>query len=1579
MKRSQSQTLLLPTSTLLVLALAISSLMAASPASGNPTLAAEFQAASYTAGSTTWASEVGGITGTTATGGMSKDTSGTLTYVVFNGKESSNSDRVAASIGDLTGVSTVSVEMRIRLKEDTFRENNYGSMLFSWVAPTSTNNYNIYLYEDSIGFNTFNSDLYGIDASEFKGHWKTFIFEMTTAADRTATTQKIFVDGVEQTLGWRQGSQHSNGRTFNSSGNFLLMDNAYSSNTWNAKVDVDYVKIYKGPAVVQNAAPTISSAPADATVQLSGGAVNFDYGISDDSTTQAQWQAAVSSSSNAVATATVSATSATTARVVVTPVAIGTSTMTVTFTDADGATVQDQFVVTVDQIPVISSPDDNSTFFSRSANLRLSFTSNVTPVANKYLRLYTSRDRLLETIALSGNAAVTGSNQAYQVNFANNLALNSSYYVQIDAGAFVNSVGSATAGIADKTTINFTTSKVPQEDLTLALDAADTNSFTTDASTWNDLTANNHDLTFINGPSYNSTNTKSYVFETANSEYGEFATTNLLHEQAYTKILWFKPTGFAQVNNLFSSGGTNAHNLWGGAGRNSNDTECPATGDRLGAANEGLNDFSTVSSDTCLVLNGWHMVAVSFNASPALNQPAWLLYTNREEVGRSFDTTAPLADGYTTQIAAYSGRNTLEGEIAEVYLYDRALTQSEIFEIFDATSGNYNLKSGQRITWDTSANAVTIRNSAGTATRTTTLQDSNSDGIYELEIKLGETVKFPFNSPNSEPVGYTSYFKCTSVIGWDQSTMFPFDSSGNSFYYLKANRLGACNISGGVASPQYLTLPSTRYEYPLSPGIMVTVVQGDQQPISVVGASNANFGETVTLEATGGSGVGARTYSVTGAGCNISTVPFVFSGRSYPALNTAELTKDGAGTCDVQVTKASDTNYLEITSSAFTVFFGQGSQQISFTSTVPAVPTPSDTYSPAATASSGLTVSFAAGGTCTYDAQTGSVTFNSAGVCTVTASQAGNADYLAATNVTQTISVGERNQTISFGSLSDKEFGDAAFRITATSSVATLSVSFTSADNTICTVDSNGIVVLKAAGACTIHADQAGQAGVVAAASRVSRSFDIFPAGSSAPFITSVSRGLGSLTAAILPPSYTGGANITRYEVQAYDSTGELVATNNNCLPATPQVCSVEGLVEGTSYTLKARAFHNAGFGSLSAASSAAAPVGNPDAVRELAAVAGVGTLTISWKAPLDLGGADFVRYNVFVKLASDADFSGSQTYQIKCGDSLFACDGQYEFTGMTPGASYDVKMVTITSLDGSELTSNTALVSQVPYTTPDAVQDLTAIQADTNLVITWRYPAFDGGRSVTSYSVDINDGELTCQPGTERVCTVPIGNVITFDIDAFALNIAGSSAAANHVFNMPVQQGGGGSGGGGGGSGGGGSSGGGGIPPIQQIPGITSPVLAQASPSVNAGVPTALELTGTNLNLINAVFIGTLQLQYEILSNEKIRVIIPARAVGNVTIEFRYSGGKIEKQVVVRRPSTARVNAGTFNGVVALYAAGHLGKRFSAKVGRGWIVIDRLSSNYIRLIQKSIVGSEVSVSIYIDRKLVRTFELKIR
>jgi hypothetical protein len=173
---------------------------------------------------------------------------------------------------------------------------------------------------------------------------------------------------------------------------------------------------------------------------------------------------------------------------------------------------------------------------------------------------------------------------------------------------------------------------------------------------------------------------------------------------------------------------------------------------------------------------------------------------------------------------------------------------------------------------------------------------------------------------------------------------------------------------------------------------------------------------------------------------------------------------------------------------------GQNAQSIAF------APLASRTYGDpdfalSATATSGLPVSFVSSGSCTVAGVTMHVT--GAGSCTITASQAGDSTHSAAPSVNQTFSIARAGQTIAFGALPNRRFGDADFEVGASASSG-LAVTFTASGD--CTV-SAARVHLTAAGSCTLRASQPGNVNFNAAPD-VSRAFSIARTPQSTPKCT---------------------------------------------------------------------------------------------------------------------------------------------------------------------------------------------------------------------------------------------------------------------------------------------------------------------------------------------------------------------------------------------------------------------------------------------------------------------------------------------
>ncbi|MFM2114874.1 MAG: hypothetical protein RI908_615, partial [Actinomycetota bacterium] len=227
-------------------------------------------------------------------------------------------------------------------------------------------------------------------------------------------------------------------------------------------------------------------------------------------------------------------------------------------------------------------------------------------------------------------------------------------------------------------------------------------------------------------------------------------------------------------------------------------------------------------------------------------------------------------------------------------------------------------------------------------------------------------------------------------------------------------------------------------------------------------------------------------------------------------------------------------------------------------------------------------------GECTVTEST--LTGTAAGTCSVTATKAAEGNYLAATSNTVTITVAKIAQTITFASLADRAFDNAAFAVApTTTSGRTVTVSSSTTET--CTASGLNVTMVYA-GTCTLVASVAESANHLAATS-VTRSFEITSVVPFAPTISTITATTSSLSVA-----FTAGANggdaVTRY---AYSFNG----TTWTLLPigAVTSPLSITGLAEGTRYDVRIRAINSVGNGAAStivAATTLVTPAAAPAA-----------------------------------------------------------------------------------------------------------------------------------------------------------------------------------------------------------------------------------------------------------------------------------------------------------------------------------------------------------------------------------------------
>ena len=680
------------------------------------------------------------------------------------------------------------------------------------------------------------------------------------------------------------------------------------------------------------------------------------------------------------------------------------------------------------------------------------------------------------------------------------------------------------------------------------------------------------------------------------------------------------------------------------------------------------------------------------------------------------------------------------------------------------TSGTCAIRANSAATDDTASGSALVSFVISKATQSITFTYSGGSKQYgAAPIAISATTDAPgrlvtFTSQTPLVCGVTS---AASIVG---------GATGGTISIVG---VGTCTIRASQAGDAvYAAAANVEQSF--------TVAQGTQAGLVFTSAMSGTYDDTLTLATAGGSGTGAMTYALIGgagtANCTLNTT-------------TGELTfgtaANGTGTCVVRATKAGDTNFSSQSTADTTITVAKAKQSIAFTSTVPTSALPGDTYAVTALATSGNAVDLSVLGGCSLSAATSpaTVSFTASGPCMIFANSVTDADYLAAYEESQIITVGSLNQTITFPAITDRAFGSASFSVEDSVSASSgLTVAFSSDDTSVCTVSGSGVITPLAVGTCLIRATQAGN-DQYGAASPVLRTFNVYAVTPSRPFIFSASAGDGAITLAFTPPGFTGGAPVTAYELVATPTGAGTVVTDDSCA-ASP--CTINGLVNGVEYTVTVAGINVAGTGLASGASTALTPVTRAAAVSGLTAVPDSTSIALSW-TPLvnaQLGGGAFVRYDIYHRPAGGS-------WPLTADDSLSSqSDDSFVLTGLTNGASYVIKIVAITTANSTELEGNTAMVFEYAATVPDSPVSVVALRwvTDTQALVSWTAPLSDGGLPVTAYSVTTSaGGSCSPSPATDDTCILTgltLGATITVSVTA--TNGMGTSVAAATAYTVP-------------------------------------------------------------------------------------------------------------------------------------------------------------------------------------------------
>ncbi len=342
--------------------------------------------------------------------------------------------------------------------------------------------------------------------------------------------------------------------------------------------------------------------------------------------------------------------------------------------------------------------------------------------------------------------------------------------------------------------------------------------------------------------------------------------------------------------------------------------------------------------------------------------------------------------------------------------------------------------------------------------------DTNSDRVQYFVIKVDQAISFgsllakiisdaPFpltatGGASGNPVTYTSSNAAVATVSGSTVTIV---GAGTSI--ITASQAGNATYNAATDVPQSFT-----------------VTKADQV-ITFNTLPQKNAGDAAfTLSATGGASGNPVTYTSSNAA--VATV----SGSTVTIV--------GAGTSIITASQAGSANYNAAADVPQTLTVaGKQNQTITFSALPNKVFNPnSNSYTLSAVGgASGNPVTFSSSDLNVATISGNTITIIAAGTTLITASQAGNGTYNAATDVPQSFTVTKADQVITFNTLPQKNAGDAAFTLSATGGASGNAITFASSNLTVASISGNTLTIVGA-GTSIITASQAGSANYNAAA-----------------------------------------------------------------------------------------------------------------------------------------------------------------------------------------------------------------------------------------------------------------------------------------------------------------------------------------------------------------------------------------------------------------------------------------------------------------------------------------------------------------
>jgi hypothetical protein len=292
------------------------------------------------------------------------------------------------------------------------------------------------------------------------------------------------------------------------------------------------------------------------------------------------------------------------------------------------------------------------------------------------------------------------------------------------------------------------------------------------------------------------------------------------------------------------------------------------------------------------------------------------------------------------------------------------------------------------------------------------------------------------------------------------------------------------------------------------------------------------------------------------------------------------------------------------------------------------------------------------------------------------------------------------------------------------------------------------------------------------------------------PGISSATPGDGVVNIVLVPPTNTGGINVTLLGYHVYYKINGTQDIESNWIQSRPSLTSIifqnvniqiSGLSNGTKYDFRIKALNERNSGSYANVLNIR-PLGTPTPSIVNSITPSDGSVNLSWSAPADTGGVSLneLTYNITYSTINTTVPSGTTIST----EVFSTSSASFTITGLTNGTRY---YFWINSSNGLYFSDSTVSNSK-PRTIPGAVSDLSTSGSNTpTITVSWSSPTSTGGADITGYNIYVNGSLRANILGTRDIITsLPPGSNI---FRVHAVNEAGEGTLSNisaHVVNVP-------------------------------------------------------------------------------------------------------------------------------------------------------------------------------------------------